>query len=297
MAESRCKICGGEIRFKPGSTVGICSSCGASQSAQGSADERIIKMYESVGQYLKEDDTGIGKDDSHAAPGSETAELYNGNINAANVIDESSVSFLLEKAFLLIEDGAFKEADRYLDGALKKDPVNADAYLGKLMTDCHVRFRKDLKTSQFFSKSNVNYLKTIRFGNQTLVHELKEYAECVEKEYEHQSKELDYLLAFNEIRKTNTLDAYKYAFELLTKLGDYRDSQEQARICKEKIEEITALQEATRLRVTKEAEEQRIVEENVTNRRSRIIAIITFICASAAVIYFSFINVILPAFR
>ena len=82
---------------------------------------------------------------------------------------------LLKRAFMFLDDGDFDKGNEYFERVLDIDPENAEAYLGKLMIEKHVRHREDLaKCAELFDR-NKNYKNAIRFGNADLISELKGY--------------------------------------------------------------------------------------------------------------------------
>ena len=62
--------------------------------------------------------------------------VQNGNAN---------IEPLLERAFMFLEDGDWESTDEYCEKVLDIDPKCAEAYLGKLMAEMHVRKQADLK--------------------------------------------------------------------------------------------------------------------------------------------------------
>ncbi len=80
---------------------------------------------------------------------------------------------LLKRAFMFLEDGNWSEAENYCEKALDLDPENGEAYLGKLMAELEVRKREDLASyTECFDESE-NYWKAIKYGDESLVTELK----------------------------------------------------------------------------------------------------------------------------
>ncbi len=89
--------------------------------------------------------------------------------------DNTTVSPLLKRAFIFLEDGKWKDADVYCEKVLDQDPENAQAYLGKLMAEMQVRRQEDLSECKTSFESSSNYQKVARYGNENLVSTLKEY--------------------------------------------------------------------------------------------------------------------------
>ena len=59
----RCKMCGGNIEFEQGATVGICDSCGTKQTLPRLADDRRANLYDRANHFRRNNDfdkaTGI----------------------------------------------------------------------------------------------------------------------------------------------------------------------------------------------------------------------------------------------
>lgn len=81
---------------------------------------------------------------------------------------------LLKRAFMFLEDGNWRDADAYCEKVLDQDPENAEAYLGKLMAELHVRKRAELQTYNRTFTYSLNYQKIVRFGNKEMIAELDE---------------------------------------------------------------------------------------------------------------------------
>ena len=91
---------------------------------------------------------------------------------------------LLKRAFMFLDDGDFVKGNEYFERVLDIDPENAEAYLGKLMIEKHVRHREDLaKCAEPFDTSK-NYKNAIRFGNADLISELEGYIAVIKDRIE-----------------------------------------------------------------------------------------------------------------
>lgn len=64
---------------------------------------------------------------------------------------------------MFLEDGEFAKADDFCEQILNQDPENAEAYLGKLMAELHVKKKDDLKDQPKPFDDRNNYQKVIRF--------------------------------------------------------------------------------------------------------------------------------------
>ncbi len=87
----------------------------------------------------------------------------------------ASVSPLLERMFMFLEDGEWQSADEYAEKVLDQDPKNGEAYLGKLMGSLHLEKRTALASCPVSFEQNAYYEKALKFGNEGLKKELEEY--------------------------------------------------------------------------------------------------------------------------
>lgn len=88
---------------------------------------------------------------------------------------KSATEPLLTRAFMFLEDGNWKEADKYCEKVLDQEPENAQAYLGKLMAELQVTNRKELVDCAEPLDDRDNYNKVLRFGDEALEKEMSGY--------------------------------------------------------------------------------------------------------------------------
>ncbi len=102
----------------------------------------------------------------------------------------NQIAPLLKRAFMFLEDGDWSSADEYCEKVLDMDPENADAYLGKLMAELHIRKQENLADSKQPFRDSNNYRKALRFANNELADKLQEYCKKADSnEREIQLKE------------------------------------------------------------------------------------------------------------
>ncbi len=134
----------------------------------------------------------------------------------------ANVNALLQRAFMLLEDGDWENADQYCEKVLDIDPQNAEAYLGKLMAEQKVHKREGLKNcAQPFDNSS-NYQKVMRYGDDALK---KELADCTSHIKERNENALDKLR--KELMKEKHLiekRKYEYRNKQIEKLNKEYDS-------------------------------------------------------------------------
>ena len=90
-----------------------------------------------------------------------------------NTENAKNVEPLLKRAFMFLEDGDWKSANEYCEKVLDIVPENAQAYLGKLMVELKVNSKDKLKDVATSFENKVNYQKIVKFGNESLIAELK----------------------------------------------------------------------------------------------------------------------------
>ena len=144
----------------------------------------------------------------------------------------SNTSPLLKRVFMFLEDGDWNSANEYCEKVLDIDPECAEAYLGKLMADLHVRRRELLGRVQDDFCVNRNYQKIVRFGNEKLIDELTGYLDSVLERL--QKKAYD---SVKQMMESATTDVeYESTAELFEQL-DYKDSAELGSLCLRKADE------------------------------------------------------------
>ena len=182
---------------------------------------------------------------------------------------------LLKRAFIFLEDGDWSSADEYCEKVLDLDPECAQAYLGKLMAELHIRRQSDLQNCEVDLDSNDNYRRVVRFGDEPLKAELLQYAEAVHASMEERCKNNAYAEGRAKM-ENGTVSGCKEAISLFQSISGWKDADEQICVCEKRIEEITAKE-------ARAEEERKIAVEKAAKKRKRIILIAApIICACAA---------------
>ena len=149
----------------------------------------------------------------------------------------SSVEPLLKRAFMFLEDREWEEADKYCEKVLDIDPENAQAYLGKLMAECCVRRKEDLKDCQESFDDSSNFEKVVRFGDKQLVEELESYSDHIYERNENDRLTRIYRGAVINMKDANTEEKFKVAAKEFESIHGFKDADEKRRQCLEKAEE------------------------------------------------------------
>ena len=149
------------------------------------------------------------------------------DIDEPKVIKETVISGsnattapLLKRAFMFLEDESWQEANEYCEKVLDLDPENAQAYLGKLLAELHIRTREGLKEYAVPFEENSNCQKAMRFGDDGLREELKKCISLV-----------DYNNAVNAMKSANSEEAYKEIADRFESMSDFKDAPALAQEC------------------------------------------------------------------
>ena len=171
---------------------------------------------------------GISKIISSAEPKTEAKETV--VVNNVN----TNIAPLLKRAFMFLEDGDFARADEFCEQVLNLDPECAEAYLGKLMAELRVKKQNDLGKLNDYFDENSNYQKAYRFADEKLKAAFKDYENSIELNI----KEEIYSNAVIAYDKTNDCDVLIKTAELFESISGYKNSDDLAKACIQKSEDI-----------------------------------------------------------
>ena len=136
----------------------------------------------------------------------------------------ANIDPLLDRAFLFLEDGNWADADEYCERVLDLNPRCAEAYLGKMMAQLHVRRREELAEQSAPFTDNSNYSKAVRFADEKLKSELNRYLDGIKNRIEQNRLSDLYENAVYSMRSANTEESYKYAANKFKDLSGFKDS-------------------------------------------------------------------------
>lgn len=142
---------------------------------------------------------------------------------------DNSITPLLKRAFMFLEDGSFDEADEYCERVLDKDPENAEAYLGKLMAELKVRKQEELKNCGKPFDTSTNYQKAVRFGDDS-------FAEQMKADNEENQKYIIYQDALKTMKTASDESGFKSAASMFDPVVGYKDADSLKEQCLEKAE-------------------------------------------------------------
>lgn len=151
----------------------------------------------------------------------------------------ANITPLLRRAFIFLEDGEWEKADEFCEQVLNQDPENAEAYIGKLMEELHVRRREELADCERPFDSSNNFIKAVRFGNEKTKSELNGYiAHINERNETARMMQLTriYNGAINAMNTVHTEAVYKAVAGTFKRISGFKDADALAEQCLEKAE-------------------------------------------------------------
>ena len=164
MAALVCEICGGKLMAKSGGLF-ECEYCGMQYDKT-----RIQEMVQEIKGTVQVEGT-VQVTGSVKIEGSATKES------------------LLKRAFLELETGNWDEADTRFEQVLDIDPECANAYLGKLMAELHVRKQEKLPQLMEPFDDCENYKKALGFADKALSETLEEANVLIRRRIEREKQE------------------------------------------------------------------------------------------------------------
>ena len=173
----------------------------------------------------------------------------------------ANVNSLLQRVFMFLEDGDWKNADQYCERILDIDPQNAQAYLGKLMAELKVKKKDNLKDCAQPFDGKDNYKKIIRFGDNILKNEINEYLKFITDRNNQKHSEEVYQKAQSIYKgKTYNINELMTAATLFSSISEYKDSSKMVDICNKQVEFI---QKRNRLSSAKNSFDYDLIDNEV----------------------------------
>lgn len=186
---------------------------------------------------------------------------------------QSTVAPLLRRVSLFLEDGDFNRADDLCEQVLNQDPENGDAYLYKLMVEMRVKKRGELAYCQNSFDSSDNYKKIIRFADESVIEEVRGYLKSIEIAAQEREEEARKQYVYNQAKRDyNSYDItrIKKAVEAFESIIDFKDAEDQIRLCNNKINALNEkMEEERREQERLLKEKQRLAKKQQTKKRVR----------------------------
>ena len=210
-----------------------------------------------------------------------------------NVVNNTTTDPLLKRAFIFLEDGDWNSANEYCEKVLDIDPECAQAYLGKLMAELHIKKQEYLQNINETFENNSNYSKIIRYADDKLRNELIEYIDSINAKTEEARKNNILAEAKSKMVGENIAD-YECAIQLLESISGWKDSFEIIASCKNKIADIRTKAEAEQLEKQRQKEIAEKEKARIEKRNKKIALITTPIVAVIVAVVILLTTVIVP---
>ena len=149
---------------------------------------------------------------------------------------QTNTAPLLRRAFMFLEDGNFSSADEYCEKVLDLEPENAQAYLGKLMAELHVKTREALQDQPEPFDDRNNYQKAFRFGDEALKTKLSEDTAFIRERNETARLTGIYNSGTKAMNAASTESEYNSAAAIFQTIPGFKDADVLADRCLEQAE-------------------------------------------------------------
>ena len=154
----------------------------------------------------------------------DSTETLKRAVNPEDRVNTNTAS-LLRREFMFLEDEDWKNANAYCEKILDNEPECAQAYLGKLMSDLHVKKLEDLENYPNPFENNRNYQRAIRFGDEKLVAFLNKTV-----------SQIKYNKAIEILNTSKDENDCLHALSMLKDIPLFKNSSEKATECAQKAE-------------------------------------------------------------
>ncbi len=148
-------------------------------------------------------------------------------INSAN----ANTAPLLKRAFMFLEDSEWNNAAEYCEKVLDQDPENAEAYLGKLLSELRCSNIESLKARKSSFEDHPSYKKVIRFADEKLRTQLASVIAHIHKRVKQVNDQEIYDRALRIMQNAKSAEEYSEAAKLFQQIGNYSDAEKKAEDC------------------------------------------------------------------
>lgn len=152
---------------------------------------------------------------------------------------------LVKRAFIFMEDNNIDEAERYLEQALRQDPENSLAYLGKLMIALKVHNIDELSSISSSLKEQKLFQRALKFANDEEKIKLEHCLETNEKNNEALKQadiEKKYVQVLDMMKTINSSTRAQNILNLLISIAPYKDTEALMQEIRKKKQDIEILE-------------------------------------------------------
>lgn len=149
----------------------------------------------------------------------------------------TTITPLLKRVFLFLEDRDWESADEYCEKVLDMDPENGQAYLGKLMAELHVSHQEDLANCEKSFKNCNHYQKILRFADPQLKETVEGYLSQILERKENARRKKIYQKASEREAQASKQSEYQEIAQMFREISGYTDADARAEQCLAKAEQ------------------------------------------------------------
>ncbi len=111
---------------------------------------------------------------------------------------------LVEYAFMILENGRFKDASSEFENVLRRAPKNSDDHLGKLMAEFQIKTKDEMKTCVRRFCDSENYKNLMKYGSPEWVNIVRSNnIAALKQERDGYTRELNDMKGYNQIVENN----------------------------------------------------------------------------------------------
>ena len=111
---------------------------------------------------------------------------------------------LVEYAFMILENGRFKDASKEFENVLRRAPKNSDAHLGKLMAEFQIKTKDEMKTCVRRFCDSENYKNLMKYGSPEWVNIVRSNnIAALRQERDGYIRELNEMKQYNQMVENN----------------------------------------------------------------------------------------------
>ena len=142
-----------------------------------------------------------------------------------------TIAPLIQRLFMLLEDGDFYNAQSYCERILDIDPECGKAYLGKLMVECNIRQVAQFADYTYDLSENINYQKFLKYADAETLAAFTNYLKEAQEKKRYQTLEINYQNAINIKENAKTRQDLEYALGVFTAISYYKNCQQLKEEC------------------------------------------------------------------
>lgn len=208
-----------------------------------------------------------------------------------------SVSSLMDRAYLFLEDGDFESVSEYVNRVLDIDPKFAPAYVAKICVALQLRKESDLQSTLEVFETSSDWQKAIRFANPDQKRTYEKYAELSRERREENKKLNIYRNAIQQLNSAKTPEECQTAQNAFRSISGYRDSNEKQEECARKAQSIIEEQKRKREEEEKRKRKEEKERKREIMRRKKQNLLASAIVIVVVVLIAIYITIIQPAIK